>query len=81
MWPIELQRKFEERIAWLTVSAGLPLLWVDNLEWIDFVTDFLPSAQSLSQKVLTNHLIPMAAKQYQDATKSTAKKPEHNSPT
>lgn len=73
MWPVGFQRKFEERIARLTVSAGLPLSWVDNPEWIDFVHDFLPSARSPSRKVLTNRLIPTAAKQYRDATKFAAK--------
>ena len=43
-WPPEYQSKFEERIARLTVSAGLPLSWVDNPEWIDFVNAFLPCA-------------------------------------
>jgi len=73
IWPVEVQRKFEERIARLTVSAGLPLSWVDNPEWIDFVTDFLPSARSPSWKVLTNRLIPTAAKRCQEITKLTAK--------
>jgi len=48
IWPPEFQRKFEERIARLTVSAGLPLSWVNNPEWIDFINDFLPSARSPS---------------------------------
>ena len=73
VWPVEFQRRFEERIARLTVSAGLPLLWVDNPKWIDFITDFLPLARSPSWKVLTNRLIPMAARQYQDASKLAAK--------
>ena len=65
MWSPEYQSKFEERVARLTVSAGLPLLWVDNPEWIDFINDFLPLARSPSRKVLTNRLIPTVAKNYQ----------------
>ena len=63
------QKQFEEKIAKLTAAAGLPLSWVDNPEWIDFVNDFLPYAQSPSQKVLTNRLIPAAVKKHQDKTK------------
>jgi len=73
LWPPEFQRKFEEKIARLTVSAGLPLSWVDNPEWIDFINDFLPSARSPSRKVLTNRLIPAATKSCQDLAKTAAR--------
>ena len=69
----EFQAKFEDRIARLTVAAGLPLSWVDNPEWIDFINDFLPCARSPSRKVLTNHLIPTAAKHHKDMAKVAAK--------
>jgi hypothetical protein len=73
IWPPEYQTKFEERIARLTVSAGLPLSWVDNPEWIDFIKDFLPFAWSPLRKVLTNRLIPTAAKNHQNVAKAAAK--------
>jgi hypothetical protein len=73
VWPPGFQVLFEQRIARLTVSAGLPLSWVDNPEWIDFVHDFLPAARSPSRKVLTNRLIPGAANDYRDATKIAAR--------
>ena len=63
MWLPDFQKKFEERIARLTVSAGLPLLWVDDPEWIDFI-NFVPSVRSPSQKVLTNYLILAATKNH-----------------
>jgi hypothetical protein len=44
-WPKEKQNSFENRIARLTASAGFPLSWVDNMEWIDFCTEFLPAAK------------------------------------
>ena len=72
-WPSDIQKIFEERIARLTVSAGLPLSWVDNPEWVDFVGCFLPSARSPSRKVLTNRLIPTAAKKYQHEIKSSVR--------
>ena len=72
-WLPDFQKKFEERIARLTVSAGLPLSWVDNPEWIDFINDFVPSVRSPSRKVLTNRLIPAAAKNHRDMAKIAAK--------
>ena len=69
LWPSMSQKRFEEKIARLTAAAGLPLSWVDNPEWIDFVNDFLPYARSPSRKVLTNRLIPAAVKKRQDETK------------
>ncbi|KAF9647431.1 hypothetical protein BDM02DRAFT_3098174 [Thelephora ganbajun] len=72
-WTPEFQREPEERIARLTVSAGLPLSWVDDPAWINFVNGFLPSARSPSQEVLTNRLIPVAAKRHQDAIRVAVK--------
>ena len=63
-WSQELQARFETQIARLTASAGLPLTWVDNPEWIDFVHQFLPAAKSPSRKILTTRLIPCLAKDY-----------------
>lgn len=73
VWPPEFQRKFEERIVRLTASAGLPLYWVDNPEWIDLVNNFLPSARSPSRKVLTNCLTPAITKEYRDMKKVAAR--------
>jgi hypothetical protein len=73
VWSPEFQPKFEERVARLTVAMGLPLSWVDNPKWIDLINDFLPAARSPSQKVLTNRLIPIAAKRYEDAAKAVAR--------
>ena len=72
-WSSELQAMFEARIARLTASAGLPLSWVDNPEWIDFVHQFLPWAVSPSRKVLTTRLIPRTAKSYHQIAKGSSK--------
>lgn len=72
-WSSELQGSFEARIARLTAAAGLPLSWVDNPEWIDFVHQFLPWATSPSRKVLTTRLIPHAAKSYQQIAKEASR--------
>jgi hypothetical protein len=70
MWSSEAQVIFEAHIARLTASAGLPLSWVDNPEWIDFVHEFLLWATSPSRKVLTTRLIPSAAKGYGEIAKA-----------
>jgi len=44
-WPWEKQQSFEVHIARLTASAGFPLAWVNNTEWINFYTEFLLAAK------------------------------------
>ena len=73
VWLPELQAKFETCLARLTASAGLPLSWVDNLEWIDFVHQFLPGAMSPSRKVLTTRLVPRAAESYWQLAKDVSR--------
>ena len=72
-WSPELQKTFENRIARLTAAAGLPLSWVDNPEWIDFIHEFLPWAASPSRKVLSARLIPCIAKSYRQLAKESLK--------
>ena len=72
-WLKELQTKFETQIARLTASAGLPLSWVDNPEWINFIHLFLPAAKSLSRKVLTTRLIPCVAQDYRKIAKYSSR--------
>ncbi|KAH9162790.1 ribonuclease H-like domain-containing protein [Lactarius sanguifluus] len=45
---------FETAVAHLTASAGLPLRWVENPEWLALCERFLPNAKSPSRK---NHVI------------------------
>lgn len=73
VWSPELQAKFETCLARLTAAAGLPLSWVDNPEWIDFVHQFLPGAISPSRKVLTTRLVPRAAESYRQLAKEVSK--------
>ena len=57
-WSDGRQAYFEDRITRLTASAGLPLSWIENPEWLNFCTEFLPQAKSPSRKVLTRRLLP-----------------------
>lgn len=57
-WSDARQMHFEERILRLTASAGLSLSWVENPEWLNLCTEFIPQAKSPSRKVLTQRLLP-----------------------
>jgi hypothetical protein len=57
----------------MTASAGFPLSWVDNAEWIDFCTEFLPAAKLPSRKTLTRRLLPAAITELRTAARATAK--------
>jgi hypothetical protein len=64
-WTVVHQLHFEERLMHLTASVGLPLSWVENLEWLLFCTEFIPSAKSPSQKVLIWWLLPRTLTEFQ----------------
>jgi hypothetical protein len=72
-WTTTQQQQFERRVARLTVSAGLPLSWVDNPDWIELCQECIPGAKSPSRKTLTRRLIPTAAAELREAAKSAAK--------
>jgi len=44
---------FEQLLIHLMASAGLPLSWVENPEWIAFCDEFIPGSPQTSRKVLT----------------------------
>ena len=72
LWDSAKQKRFETRIAHLTASAGLPLAWVDNIEFIDLISDFIPGAKPPSRKVLTNCLVPATVNELCSDAKSAA---------
>ncbi|KAH9026059.1 hypothetical protein EDB85DRAFT_1869147 [Lactarius pseudohatsudake] len=69
-WSQGEQAMFETAVTRLTASAGLPLRWVENPEWLALCERFLPNAKSPSRKVLTQRLIPATLKGF----KQTARK-------
>ena len=64
-WTDGRQTSFEDWITCLTASAGLPLSWVENPEWLNFCADFVPQAKSPSRKVLTRRLLPQTLAGFQ----------------
>ena len=71
-WSDARQACFEDRLTRLTASAGFPLSWVENPEWLSFCTEFLPQAKSPSRKVLTRRLLPRVLTDFQSQAKSRA---------
>lgn len=72
-WLPEQQKSFENHIARLTASAGLPLSWVDNVEWIDLCAELAPGAKSPSRKTLTRRLLPVAVNELRRDSKAKTK--------
>ncbi|KAE9395217.1 hypothetical protein BT96DRAFT_1044832 [Gymnopus androsaceus JB14] len=60
------QAQFEERITWLTASAGFALSWVENPEFRALIQEFMPYAKIPTRKVLTNHLLPKLAQSFRE---------------
>ncbi|KIK20361.1 hypothetical protein PISMIDRAFT_24210 [Pisolithus microcarpus 441] len=46
-------------MAWITASCGFPFSWVENLEWLGFLQEFIPQAEPVKRQSLANHWIPM----------------------
>lgn len=68
-WSTEKQQSFESRLGRLTASAGLPFSWVDNPEWLAFVDEFIPAAQSPGRRKLTRTIIPKLVKDLRNQVK------------
>jgi hypothetical protein len=49
---------WEAGLVRLTASAGLPLQWVKNPEWLKLCDRFISRAKIPSAKVLTKHVTP-----------------------
>ena len=69
LWTSSNQTEFENHIARITVSANLPLSWVDNLEVVTFMDKYIPAATAPSRKVLTTRIIPKLVDELQFAAK------------
>jgi len=70
LWTASNQTEFENHITRITVSANLPLSWVDNPEVATFMDKYVPAATSPSCKVLTKRIIPKLVDELQNAAKN-----------
>lgn len=58
-WSTDRQNMFNTRLGRLTASAGLPISWIENPEFLLFCQEFVhPSAVVPSRKVMTNRILP-----------------------
>ncbi|KAG2030206.1 hypothetical protein BDR03DRAFT_1017378 [Suillus americanus] len=60
---------WEAGLARVTASAGLPLQWVENPEWLKLCDRFIPQAKVPLAKVLMKHVMPQVLR----GIKATAK--------
>ncbi|KAF9035772.1 hypothetical protein BJ165DRAFT_1307486, partial [Panaeolus papilionaceus] len=72
-WNSDRQTDYENSIARLTASAGLPLSWVDNPEFIAFKEKFIPAAKPVTRKVLTKRIIPRLVKTFRQKAMAAVK--------
>ncbi|KAF4622376.1 hypothetical protein D9613_009287 [Agrocybe pediades] len=73
LWmPSDSQDMFEKMIGRLTASAGFPLSWVTNPEFIEFCKTFIPNAVVPSRKSLTRRIIPSILSTIRIETRSRA---------
>lgn len=71
-WTSAHQACFESRIARITASCGFPFMWVENIEWLDFLDSFIPAAAPISRRILANRLIPAEIEKYRAAARENA---------
>ncbi|CDO68274.1 hypothetical protein BN946_scf184799.g1 [Trametes cinnabarina] len=73
----ERQPLFESFLARLTAALCLPLSWVENPIWIEFVEEFISGHSAPnptpSRKVLTTRIIPGTVKQYRSIAQLACK--------
>jgi hypothetical protein len=71
-WTSAHQACFESRIVRITASCGFPFMWVENIEWLDFLDNFMPAVAPIPRHVLANWLIPAEIEKYRAAAKENA---------
>jgi len=71
-WTSAHQACFESRIARITASCGFPFMWVENIEWLDFLDNFLPAVVPISRHILADRLIPAEVEKYRTAARDNA---------
>ncbi|KAI5994288.1 hypothetical protein EDC04DRAFT_3126530, partial [Pisolithus marmoratus] len=57
-WTDADKAHFGACIAWITASCGFPFSWVENLEWLGFLQEFIPQAEPIKHQSLANRWIP-----------------------
>ena len=63
------------RIARLTASAGLPLCWIENPEFILFCQEFVhPAAIVPGRKAMTNRILPTLKRDFRKRAQAVIRK-------
>lgn len=74
-WSADRQNTFNTRLGRLTASAGLPLSWIENPEFLLLCQEFVhPSANVPSRKVLTRRILPAIQREFRKRAQAAIKK-------
>ena len=74
-WSADRQHTFNIRLGRLTASAGLPISWIENLEFLLFCQEFIhPAANVPSRKVLIHQVLPSIRRDFQKQAQTSIKK-------
>ncbi|KAF8173673.1 hypothetical protein BJ912DRAFT_1065043 [Pholiota molesta] len=68
-WTGTQQARLGRALARITASCGFPYRWVENPEWTDFLTEFLPLARPITRRQLSNTLIPREVNEFRNEAK------------
>ena len=65
-WSADRQNTFNMRLGRLMASAGLPMSWIENPEFILFCQEFIhPGASILGRKALSRRILPAIRRDFQ----------------
>ena len=53
----------------LTASAGFPLSWIENPEWVKLCDNFIPGAPQISRKVLMQRILWEVVNEFREEAK------------
>ncbi|TFK16929.1 hypothetical protein FA15DRAFT_571127, partial [Coprinopsis marcescibilis] len=67
LWTSRDQQELEQKLGELTISANLPLSWVDNPQFLSFMDRFIPQAKAVTRRVLAGRIIPNLAKKARES--------------
>jgi len=73
-WSADRQNTFNTRLGRLTASAGLPISWIENPEFILFCQEFVHQSASVpSRKVMTRRILPNIKREFKKKAQAAIK--------
>ena len=73
IWTPDNQARLGVSLARITTACGFPYRWVENPEWNKFLAEFLPGAQTISRRQISDTIIPREIAKYRELAKVKSK--------